>query len=255
MRHIVIIGIGTGNPEHVTVQAINAMNRAHTIFIPTKGAAKDGLAAVRREICSRYLTNGTTAIVEFAVPQRLTTGQTYLESVDDWHGALAEVYTKLIAALPQTAVGAFLVWGDPSLYDSTIRILERAYSLQTVEFDVSVIPGITSMQALAASHRIPLNLVGKPVEITTGRRLAQFGNQADTTVVMLDGELAFSKIDDPEAEIFWGAYLGTPDEITHAGRLADVADDIVRSRADARARHGWIMDIYLLRKGQDFDDL
>ncbi|MDQ0559299.1 precorrin-6A synthase [Rhizobium mesoamericanum] len=255
MRHIHIIGIGTGNPEHLTLQAINAMNAVDAIFIPTKGAEKEGLAAIRREICSRYVTNSNTKIIEFAVPKRATTGRTYLESVDEWHAAIAERYGKLIRDLPEAGQGAFLVWGDPSLYDSTIRVLERARQTSALAFEFSVIPGITSVQALAASHRIPINLVGKALEITTGRRLVEEGNRADSTVVMLDGETAFSKIDDPDAEIFWGAYLGTPDEITRAGRLAEVADEIVRIRAEARMRHGWIMDIYLLRKGHDFDDL
>jgi len=255
VRRIHIIGIGTGNPEHLTVQAINAMNAVDAIFIPTKGAEKEGLAAVRREICSRYVTNSRTAIIEFAVPKRATTDRTYLESVDEWHAAIAETYVRLIKELPEAGEGAFLVWGDPSLYDSTIRILERARQAGTLAFDFSVIPGITSVQALAASHRIPINLVGKPLEITTGRRLLDQGIQAESTVVMLDGETAFSKIDDPDTDIFWGAYLGTPDEITRAGRLADVAEEIVRLRAEARARHGWIMDVYLLRKGHDFDDL
>eukprot|EP01035_Chromulina_nebulosa_P015931 gene15930-biopygen13573 len=40
MRHILIVGIGSGNPEHVTVQAINALNRADVLFVPTKGVAK-----------------------------------------------------------------------------------------------------------------------------------------------------------------------------------------------------------------------
>ncbi|MBZ9790273.1 precorrin-6A synthase (deacetylating) [Rhizobium sp. 3T7] len=255
MRHIHIIGIGTGNPEHLTVQAINAMNAVDAIFIPTKGAEKDGLAAVRREICNRYVTNNKTEIIEFAVPKRTTADRTYVESVDAWHAAIAETYVRLIEGLPEAGTGAFLIWGDPSLYDSTIRVLERARQASPIVFEFSVIPGITSVQALAASHRIAINLVGKPLEITTGRRLVEQGNRAESTVVMLDGELAFSKIDDPDAEIFWGAYLGTPDEITRAGRLADVADEIVALRAEARARHGWIMDIYLLRKGHDFDDL
>ena len=133
-----------------------------------------------------------------------------------------------------------------------MRILERARD--KVEFDLTVIPGITSIQALAASHRISISLVGKPVEITTGRRLAEEGLKTESTVVMLDGIQAFTKIDDPDTEIFWGAYLGTQDEIIRAGRLGDVADDIVRTRAQARERHGWIMDIYLLRKGRDFQD-
>ncbi|MDM9620273.1 precorrin-6A synthase (deacetylating) [Rhizobium sp. AC44/96] len=255
MRHIYIIGIGTGNPEHVTIQAINAMNAATAIFIPTKGASKEGLAAVRRDICQRYVTNPKTSLIEFAVPTRAMQDRTYVESVDEWHAKLATTYVHLIDDLPDDGIGAFLVWGDPSLYDSTIRIIERAKQIGRAAFDYSVIPGITSVQALAASHRIPINLVGKPLEVTTGRRLAEHGNRAETTIVMLDGEQAFAKIDDPDAEIFWGAYLGTEDEIVRSGRLGDVADDIVRTRAEARARHGWIMDIYLLRKGHDFDDL
>ncbi|KQV70486.1 precorrin-6A synthase (deacetylating) [Rhizobium sp. Root1220] len=255
MPHIHIIGIGTGNPEHLTIQAINAMNAADVVYIPTKGAEKDGLAAVRREICRRYLTNPDTRTIEFALPTRTTADRTYLDSVDTWHAAIAETFAGLIQALPQDGAGAFLVWGDPSLYDSTIRIIERVRQTNAVDFEFSVIPGITSVQALAASHHIPINLIGKPLEITTGRRLAEHGNRTGSTVVMLDGEQAFSKIEDPEAEIFWGAYLGTADEIICSGRLADVADEILRKRAEARARHGWIMDIYLLRKGRDFDDL
>jgi len=252
MREIFVIGIGTGNPDHVTIQAINAMKRADCVFVPTKGAKKEELASVRREICERYLDAKKTKTIEFAVPQREIEGRSYTGSVDEWHATIAATYAGLIAGLKPDEKAAFLVWGDPSLYDSTLRILERIRD--KVEFSVSVIPGITSIQALAASHRIPVNLVGKPVEITTGRRLAETGLQADSTVVMLDGIQAFSKIDDPDAEIFWGAYLGTEDEITHSGRLGDVADDIVKMRAEARERHGWIMDIYLLRKGRDFEE-
>ncbi|ULJ81180.1 precorrin-6A synthase (deacetylating) (plasmid) [Rhizobium sp. C104] len=254
MKHIHIIGIGTGNPEHVTIQAINAMNAADVIFVPLKGAAKEELAEVRRDICERYVTRPGIRISEFAVPQRQTADRSYPQSVDTWHAEIALIYKELIADLPHDGRGAFLVWGDPSLYDSTIRIIERARQDAGVDFDYSVIPGITSIQALAASHRIPVNLVGKPIEITTGRRLALAGLQAPTTIVMLDGEQAFAKIDDPDAEIFWGAYLGTEDEIVRSGRLGDIAADIVALRAEARQRHGWIMDIYLLRKGRDFEE-
>lgn len=254
MRHIHIIGIGTGNPEHLTVQAINAMNAADVVFIPTKGAAKADLAELRREICERYLTREGVRIIEFEVPKRAVQDRSYVQSVDDWHAEIARIYEGLIGDLPETGAGAFLVWGDPSLYDSTIRIIERVRNAGTCAFDYHVVPGITSIQALAASHRIPVNLVGKPVEITTGRRLLEEGLTHQSTVIMLDGEQAFSKIDDPDAEIFWGAYLGTKDEIIRSGRLGDIADDIVQLRADERRRHGWIMDIYLLRKGRDFDD-
>ncbi|UVD59421.1 precorrin-6A synthase (deacetylating) (plasmid) [Rhizobium sp. Pop5] len=254
MKYVNIIGIGTGNPEHVTIQAINAMNAAEVVFLPRKGAGKEDLAEIRREICARYITRPNVRIVEFDVPQRQTADGTYVQSVDTWHGEIARIYGELISALAYDGRGAFLVWGDPSLYDSTIRIIERARQETGLDFEYGVVPGITSIQALAASHKIPVNLVGKPVEITTGRRLARDGLQGDSTIVMLDGEQAFAKIEDPEAEIFWGAYLGTKDEIIRSGRLGDVAAEIQALRSEARQRHGWIMDIYLLRKGQDFEE-
>ncbi|WP_026620663.1 precorrin-6A synthase [Ensifer sp. WSM1721] len=256
MRHILIIGIGAGNPEHMTIQAINALNRADVLFIPTKGAKKTELAEVRREICGRYVTRSDSRTVEFAVPVRSTEGRSYIESVDDWHASIAATYEALLKdELADGQTGAFLVWGDPMLYDSTIRIVERVKAQGRITFDFNVVPGITSVQALCASHRIPLNLVGKPVEITTGRRLTEsFPHRSETAVVMLDGEQAFRKIEDPDAEIYWGAYLGTPDEILISGRLAEVKDEILKAREAARERMGWIMDIYLLRKGADFDE-
>jgi precorrin-6A synthase len=253
MKRIYVIGIGTGNQEHLTVQAINAMKTADLIFIPTKGADKEDLADLRREICERYLEgDAASKTVEFAVPARNTADPAYGRSVDQWHAALADIYVCLLDKVPEDKSGAFLVWGDPSLYDSTLRILERVSG--RCSFEVTVIPGITSIQALAASHRIPINLVGKPVEITTGRRLSENGVQAPSTIVMLDGNQTFSRIDDPHMEIFWGAYLGTKDEIVLSGRLVDVADEIENVRAAARKKNGWIMDIYLLRKGSDFQE-
>lgn len=256
MREILVVGIGSGNPEHMTIQAINALNRADVLFIPTKGRAKAELADVRREIIARFVTNPDSRIVEYAVPVRKTADRSYTTSVDDWHAAITRIYVELFTSeLGETGIGAFLVWGDPMLYDSTIRIIERVRASGEVDFDYSVIPGITSLQALCASHRIPLNLVGKPVEITTGRRLAEtFPHKTETAAVMLDGQQAFAEIDDPDAEIFWGAYLGTSSEIIISGKLNDKKDAILLARAEARQRNGWIMDIYLLRKGADFEE-
>lgn len=256
MRHILIVGIGSGNPEHMTVQAINALNRADVLFIPTKGSKKAELADVRRDIVARYVSSPKTRVVDYAVPVRQTAGRSYGESVDDWHAAITDIYSGLFRdELDENGTGAFLVWGDPMLYDSTIRIMDRVKAAARVPFDYSVIPGITSLQALCASHKIPLNLVGKPVEITTGRRLkCTFPEHCESVAVMLDGQQAFLEIDDPEASIYWGAYLGTEDEIVIAGKLPEKKQEILDTRARAREQHGWIMDIYLLRKGEDFDD-
>ncbi len=256
MRHVLVVGIGTGNPEHLTVQAINALNRADVLFVPTKGAKKADLAHVRREIIGRYVTRADSRTVEFALPVRQVEGRSYVQGVDEWHAAITETYVRLfLEELPEEGTCALLVWGDPMLYDSTLRILERVKATGKVSFDLTVIPGITSIQALCASHRIPLNLVGKPVEITTGRRLSEtFPERSETVVVMLDGEQAFRQVADPEARIYWGAYLGTPEEVVIEGKVTEVSAEILSTRATLREKNGWIMDIYLLQKGRDFDD-
>lgn len=240
MKTILIVGIGSGNPEHLTVQAINALNRADVLFIPDKGAAKADLADLRREIIARYVTNPASRTVDYAVPRRDAANPSYGAGVDDWHGALADIFRRLLDQVPENGACAFLVWGDPGLYDSTIRIVERLRDDHRVE----IIPGISSIQALTAAHGIALNRIGEPVHITTGRQL---GAVADDTIVMLDGQTAFMQADQ-DLEIFWGAYLGTPDQITIAGRLGTVREQIAETRRAARERHGWIMDTYLLRR-------
>ncbi len=257
MRTLLVIGIGAGNPEHMTVQAISGLNRADVLFIPDKGAKKSDLSGLRREICDRFVTNPKSRRVEFDVPVRDEPAPSYRTTVDDWHEDIAGIYEALIRdELPDDGCGAFLIWGDPSLYDSALRILERVKQRGNVEFTVEVVPGITAVQALAASHKIALNRIGDPILITTGRRLTEEGMPANagSVVVMLDGKCAFQALSEKDLVIHWGAYLGTPDEIIISGRLGDVGNRIVETRAEARARKGWIMDTYLLRKPGEPED-
>jgi precorrin-6A synthase len=250
MRKLLIIGIGAGNPDHITVQAINALNRADVIFVVDKGEEKDELVRLRRELCDRYIKDRPYRMVTIADPERDRRPPSYEHAVQVWHAARVAAYEEaLLHELGEDECGAFLVWGDPSLYDSTLRIVDQIAARGVVAFAHEVIPGITSVQALAAAHKIPLNRIGAPVEITTGRRLAEgLPKDVDDVVVMLDGECAFKAIAEADIEIYWGAYLGSEDEILRSGKLADCAPDIERVRSDARAKKGWIMDTYLLRR-------
>jgi len=248
-RKVLIVGIGAGNPDHITVQAVNALNKAGVFFVPSKGAEKGDLAVLRRQIIERFVEDADYRIVGFDNPARDSSNESYLSGVADWHDAVEGVYEQLIVGeLGEEECGAFLAWGDPSLYDSILRILEKIRCKGRLDLDYEVIPGISSVQALAAAHKIPLNRIGESILLTTGRKLAEgFPDIADSVVVMLDGQMAFKTVDE-DVEIYWGAYVGTEDEILVSGRLGDVLEEIERVRQEARARKGWIMDTYLLRK-------
>jgi precorrin-6A synthase len=251
-----VIGIGAGDPRQITVQAIDALNTVDVVFMMDKGAQKQELSRLRREICERYITGRSYRIVVVADPDRDRAAADYQSAVDDWRSRRVEIYERLIAGeLGEHGHGAFLAWGDPSVYDGTLDMLGQVRGRGVVSFELDVIPGISSVQALAARHQISLTQTGQPVHLTTGRRLSQvLAGQAGDVIVMLDSGCAFSTLEPDGLDIYWGAYVGTDEEILISGRLADVADDIVSARAAARERHGWVMDSYLLRRQQRGDE-
>ncbi|GAB2772120.1 precorrin-6A synthase (deacetylating) [Streptomyces chlorus] len=252
MRRIHVIGIGAGDPDQLTLQAVKALRGTDVFFLLDKGEVKADLTGLRRDILDAHLPEGAYRVVEARDPERdrRAGGADYSAAVGAWRSARADVYSRLIAGeLGEDQVGAFLVWGDPSLYDSTLAILEEVLARGEVTFEYDVVPGISSVSALAARHRTGLNRVGRPVRITTGRRLAEgFPQGVDDVVVMLDAHQTFRQYADQDIDIYWGAYIGTPDEILVSGPLAEAAPRIEALRAEARERKGWIMDTYLLRR-------
>ncbi|MBN9089312.1 MAG: precorrin-6A synthase (deacetylating) [Reyranella sp.] len=248
MKKLLIIGIGAGDPDFITLQAAKALATVDVFFMLEKGAAKDAMVELRREACRRHAGDRAYRVVEAPSPPRERRPADYASCVDDLNRAKQETFERMIADnLADGQVGAILAWGDPSLYDSTIRNVEAIAARLGLAWEV--IPGISAVQVLAARHRIPLNTVAQPVEITTGRRLSEgWPAGVDSVVVMLDGEDTWRRFADQDIDIWWGAYLGTPDEILLSGHLKDVSDEIHRVRVAARERHGWIMDTYLMRR-------
>ena len=248
-RKVMIIGIGAGNPDFVTIQAIDAMNRVDVFFIPDKGTEKADLSRVRRLIIDRYVRDRPFRTIAYRVPSRRRESEDYEGAVSAWHADVGKIYGRMILEeLGESEVGAFLVWGDPTLYDSTLRILEHLREKSGFELDYDVIPGISSVQALAAQHRVAVNEIGRSVLITNGRSLAEgFPDDVDSAVVLLNADTALRSADG-ELDAYWGAYVGMPEEILVSGKLKDIVDDIERIRSVARQENGWIMDCLLLKK-------
>ncbi|WP_425043312.1 precorrin-6A synthase (deacetylating) [Primorskyibacter sp. S87] len=247
MFELSLIGIGTGNPDHLTFQGAEAIRKSDLILIPRKGEGKSDLAGLREMIIGQ-VTKTPPTIAYFDIPVRRTEGG-YLRGVDAWHDAIAKRWQDAIEAHPQARNVALLIWGDPSLYDSSLRIAARLDPVPAIR----VFPGITALQALTAAHAIPVNDLGAPFVVTTGRRLRENGwpALADRAAVMLDGDCSFQSLDMASFDIWWGAYVGMKEEILIQGPLTEVANRIIETRATARANHGWIMDIYLLHRRKD----
>ena len=253
-RRVRLIGVGPGDPEQVTVQALRAMREVAFFIVTDKGrpdGSADPLAHVRRRLLDRHL--GYTPDVVHVPdpdrerrPERTADTASYERAVADWHSARAVAFEE--ALLARRGDAGFLVWGDPAFYDSTIRILDDVAARGHVTIELEVIPGISSLQLLAARHRIVLHEVGQPLHVTTGRRLHEAVEAGqDNIAVMLNRDLALDGLDD--WRIWWGANLGTEHEETITGRVGDVRPDLEAARARAREAAGWVMDVFLLRRG------
>ncbi len=243
-----LIGIGSGGLDQVTVEAIRAMRDVDYIVVTDK-VRKDGspdpLVAARSELLERHLGHEPKLVV-VTDPERDRQPSDYDAAISDWHEARTDAWEKVL--LENDGDAGFLVWGDPAFYDSTIRIIERVLARGKVQAEFDVVPGISSVQVLAARHRIVLHEVGHPVHVTTGRRLHEAVDAGqDNIVVMLNRSLEpLESLGD--WRIWWGANLGTPSEKLVAGRVVDVLPEIEAARAAVKKSAGWVMDVLVLRR-------
>jgi precorrin-6A synthase len=252
-RRVLVVGVGSGDPDHLTVGAVRALNRADVLFLMEKGD-EDPLAVHRLRLLESALEPGARPRVVTRRVDRVAgpspgSATGYEADRRAWRARRIAVYADLIAQLAPGETGAFLVWGDPSLFDGTLAVLDELVSRDLPAFTVEVLPGVTSVAALAARHGTSLHDVGESVTFTTGRRLRDEGwpSGATSVVVMADAGDTLAGLDD-DLRVWWGAFLGLPGERVLHGRLGDCRDDIARARLECRVAEGWLFDTYLLRR-------
>ena len=234
-----LLGVGMG-PQHLTVEVADALRSCDYVIAASK-TDNDELLAIRQAICDDH----DVELVAVPDPLRDREPVDYPATVAAWHDARAAAYAEVIGERGGTA--AFLVWGDPSLYDSTIRVVERVAESVGAEWDV--LPGVSAPSLLAARHRIVLHQVGQPVHITSARRLRDALAHGQTNlVVMLGNEADLTALTElTQWSIWWGANLGTVSEELVSGRVTEALSDLLAARARAKQAAGWVMDVYLLR--------
>lgn len=225
-------------PHHITPEGAAALADSSYVVAAAKGG-RDPLLDLRRAVCAEH---GLELVAVPDPPRDREDPADYRGAVREWHAARADAWADEIQS--RRGSPALLAWGDPALYDSTVRI---AWAIaDRIEASVRVVPGISAPQVLAARHGIVLHRVGDPVHITTERQLADdIAAGQRNVVVMLTSGKPILGLD--SWSIWWGANLGTPSEKLVTGAVGDVADKIEAARKEAKDEAGWVMDAYLLR--------
>ncbi|PID54625.1 MAG: precorrin-6A synthase (deacetylating) [Micrococcales bacterium] len=243
--------------HHLTGEATKALQGCDYLVAAQK-ADTDHLLALRRDIAEAH----GVPLVAVADPPRDRDAAQYVDAVRDWHHARARVYEQVLRE--RGGIAGFAVWGDPSLYDSTIRILDQVG--HRLPLRLEVFAGVSTPQLLAARHRIVLHEVGGSVLFTTARRLPQAlraahaGRTSQPSIVVMLGdtsslrELVLEQRAGGQPDqlgdwhIWWGANIGTTSEQLLRGRVGEVLEQVDQAAQQARSTAGWAMQAYLLRR-------
>lgn len=240
-RKVFVIGLGPGGFGQLTLDAVDAMNSVDVFLVADSDDNQSDQVWRRSELIRRNVKR-VHRVVTVLDPAHTQADDGEIDA------ARLAPYSQIMSGLPDDATVGFLAWGDPAVYDSVLRVVDELRG--AIPMDVTVIPGVSAPQLLAAAHAIALNRAGQSVHLTIGARLlSEYHPGLGDFVVLDDADFTCQALlaEFPDTELFWGAYLGTSDQVLASGPLRTVVPELQRVRQRLISRHGWIQDIYLLR--------
>lgn len=172
------VGCGPGDPELLTVKAMNVIKKAEVIFAPT---AREGKPSIALSIAEKYMNKSAKA-VSLVFP--MTREKESLK--DSWNKNANEIAN----AVRSGKSVAYLTVGDPALYSTWIYI-HRELTSNHRDVEVEIVPGITSMFAFAAESKMSLAEGDETLAVIPAcydlDRIKQVASCCDSLVFLKDG--------------------------------------------------------------------
>jgi precorrin-2/cobalt-factor-2 C20-methyltransferase len=172
------VGCGPGDPELLTIRALNLIKEADVIFVPTSKSDKPSIAL---SIVAKYI-NKTTKIIHLVFP--MVKDKNSLKEY--WEKNTAEI-SRMVKTGKKTL---YLTVGDPSLYSTWIYI-HRELKKNYKDIEIEIIPGITSIFAFAAESKISLVEGNEHLSIVPAcydlNKVKNTVKASDTIVFLKDG--------------------------------------------------------------------
>lgn len=139
------IGVGPGDPELLTLKAAKALKTVDVICVPKSHAKKPSMALsmVKGILDERKKPAEILELVFPMTKDELNNRKLWVESA------------AIVAAKAKKGDVAFITLGDPMLY-STFLYLYECIKETYPEVELEIIPGVTSVTAVAASSKLPL---------------------------------------------------------------------------------------------------
>jgi precorrin-2/cobalt-factor-2 C20-methyltransferase len=214
------IGCGPGDPELLTIKALNLIKEADVIFVPTSKSDKPSIAL---SIVSQFI-NKTTKIVNLVFP--MVKDKNSLKEY--WKKNTLEI-SEMVRTGKKTL---YLTVGDPSLYSTWIYI-HRELKNNHKDIEVEIIPGITSIFAFAAESKISLVEGDEHLSVVPAcydlDKVKNTVKSSDTIVFLKDGRYFDNVIDmlsetgfSDESQIAIAQDVSTKENILEIKQLKDI---------------------------------
>jgi precorrin-2/cobalt-factor-2 C20-methyltransferase len=180
------VGCGPGDPELLTVRAVNLIKNAEVIFAPT---AREGKPSIALSVVEQYIDRPTktVSLVFPMVKDR--------ESLRDYWKRNTD---EIASAVRSGKKVVYLTVGDPALYSTWIYI-HRELKKSHRDIEVEIVPGVASMFAIAARAKISLAEGDETVAVVPAcydmERVKKTANACDTMIFLKDGRYFDSVIE------------------------------------------------------------
>ena len=217
------VGVGPGDPEMVTLQAVRIFRESDVILVPATEASADGPGRAEQVVlaaCPEVAEKIQRVPFSMADPRGVT--QRRSEAWETSATAALEAYSQGATTVSLATIG------DPSVF-STFSYLAGTVRSQQPDVVVELVPGITAMQALAATSQTPL-VEGKEVlalvPMTAGVDTVKAVAQVASTVVVYKSGRKAGELRDALAdrEAIVGTDIGLPQQTLVA--LSEVGDKL-----------------------------
>lgn len=230
MPELIGIGVGPGDPELLTVKAVNAIHNADVILCP---ASKEDRPSIALSVVSSLIDKSKNQeIIKLIFP--MTKDQKVLE--ETW-----KKNAKIMAEVVLSGKNAvYLTVGDPYLYSTWIYMhkeIEKNFPI----VKISVIPGIVSMFTFASKVGVSIaegaekvSIIPSCYDLTSVKEIAK---NSETLVFLKDGRYfdqvvkLLKEAGFPDDSIFAiGQDLGTKDEVIRKLTLGEVNDGTLTTK-------------------------
>ena len=230
MPGLIGIGVGPGDPELLTVKAVNAIHNADIIMCP---ASKEDRPSIALSVVSSLIDKSKNQeIVKLIFP--MTKDKDILE----------ETWKKNAKIMAETVLSGknvvYLTVGDPYLY-STWIYMHKDLKENYPDMEISVIPGIVSMFTFASKVGVSIAEGAEKVAIIPScydlSSVKEIAKNSETMVFLKDGRYfdqviqVLKESGFPNDSVFAiGQDLGTDHEIIRKLTLGEVNDNTLTTK-------------------------